>query len=356
MKVTKQIAPEAPATQKMRSRAHRPTFVTNDPKDLRVVHAKMEADEKTGVIAPAPVEKKKPGRKSNAERARLAESATPTAPVVLPQGKKKLGRPFGSKNKSKAVIPTTTIVAAPVLLEKKKVGRKSNAERARLAALAGTAPIIASVVVPQEKKKRGRKSNVERERLAALATDVNLTVISGSQEAKGKPGRKPKPPTIDNLVPGRVTLLDYASMFAAKGVRDYEVLMTYVEETGVSISQAIGLLSGAVTKPREEVVTAFKLGTFRVRPGGLEHAQKVADMRLVVRDQAPGVYFKPSFTTALDKVISSSNFSDKQMERNLKRVFMGIEAAETPEAYMKQLKEIYDYKLPKKDRLQLVTN
>lgn len=339
-----------------KSRTQRPKLVLNDTKDLVIVKNKMEQAEAANpvmklrgrrkaqiaqVVATAVVIEKKPytgkprGRKSNAALALEAAllAAVPkvtrkvTAKVVIvPEpvvvAKRGPGRP------AKVVLISVPLVAA-----KRGPGRPAKVVVVPVEALVAPTPVVAI------KRSIGRPAKVE-----AVAT-VESPVV--------KRGRKPKPLMVNNEPVSTVKLDDWAVFHSQKGHEDYKELLRFMQEYSVPVKQAIGLLSGAISIPTEEALTAFKLGNFRIK--NLAHAEHAAKLRNSMRKSAPNVYYKATFTNALARVSAIPGFSDKQLTKNMDKFFMGVEKADTIEGFERQILEIYNTNLAKKDRLILET-
>ena len=364
-------------------RSQRPKLVLNDTKELVIVKAKMEQAEAAApvtklrgrrkaqaaqvVVSALPTEKKPytgktRGRKSNAvlaaEAALAANTPTHSAPAPVkgavsaaaPKATRKVATKAKGKVKTKAkakaaVVPAPVVEApAPVVAKRGRVATKVAAP-APVAVVAKRGPgrpkaVVAPVAAPVEavvKRGPGRPKAVKTEVVA--------------QAPAAKRGRKPKEPMLNNEPALTVKLDDYAVFYTQKGLDDYKALLSFMQEYSVPVKQAIGLLSGAVSVPTEDALTLFKLGRFRIK--NLAHAEHAAKLRNSMRKSAPNVYYKATFTNALARVSAMKGFSDKQLQKNMDKFFMGVEKADTVEGFERQILEIYNTNLAKKDRLVL---
>jgi hypothetical protein len=310
-------------------RSQRPKLVLNDTKELVIVKAKMEQAE-----AAAPETKQRGRRKAQATQV-LVKTMPATAGKAPYTGKPR-GRKSNAVLAAEAALAATLAAPAPVKkavsAAAPKATRKVNAKVKAKA----SAPVEAVV-----KRGPGRPAKAKAE--------VVAEVVAKAPTAKR--GRKPKALMINNEAAPTTKLDDYALLHARTGSADYKELLRFMQEHSVPVKQAIGLLSGAVSVPTEEAIVAFKLGNFRIK--NLAHAEHAAKLRNSMRKSAPNVYYKATFTNALARVSAMKGFSDKQLQKNMDKFFMGVEKADTVEGFERQILEIYNTNLPKKDRLAL---
>lgn len=364
-----------------KSRTQRPKLVLNDTKDLVIVKHRMEQAE-----AIAPMVKLRGRRK-----AQIAQLVAPAAVVI----EKKLytGKPRGRKSNATlaleaallAVVPKVArkvtakvvIVPTPVAATKRGPGRpakvvviaipmvatKRGPGRPAKAVIVPVEALVAPIAVVAAKRSPGRPAKVVEAVVAPIAVvaikrgpgrpakAVEVVVVAESPIVKR--GRKPKPLMVNNEPVSTVKLDDWAVFHSEKGHEDYKALLRFMQEYSVPVKQAIGLLSGVISVPTEEALTAFKLGNFRIK--NMVHAEHAAKLRNSMRQSAPTIYYKATFTNALARVSAIPGFSDKQLQKNMGKFFMGLEKVDTIEGFERQILEIYNTNLVKKDRLMIET-
>ena len=314
-----------------KSRTQRPKLVLNDTKDLVIVKHRMEQAE-----AIAPMVKLRGRRK-----AQIAQLVAPAAVVI----EKKLytGKPRGRKSNATLALEAALLAVVP------KVARKVTAK-----------VVIVPTPVAATKRGPGRPAKVVVIAIPMVATKrgpgrpakaVEVVVVAESPIVKR--GRKPKPLMVNNEPVSTVKLDDWAVFHSEKGHEDYKALLRFMQEYSVPVKQAIGLLSGVISVPTEEALTAFKLGNFRIK--NMVHAEHAAKLRNSMRQSAPTIYYKATFTNALARVSAIPGFSDKQLQKNMGKFFMGLEKVDTIEGFERQILEIYNTNLVKKDRLMIET-
>lgn len=300
------------ATKKDRS--HRPELVLHDPQELRIVKHKMEQAESVAIVTKPAYTGKKRGRKpktTNPSVALVVEGALHTPTNAAPAPIK--GAISAAKEVSYSITPVKRGPGRPVK--------------------ATLAPVMEIAI------KRGPG----RPRKVTIAPIINLGQVPA------KRGRKPNELMLNEEPAMTVKLDDYALFYSQKGVADYKVLLTYMQTHSIPVKQAIGLLSGSISIPTEEVLTAFKLGKFRIK--NLAHAEHAAKLRNSMRKSAPNIYYKASFTNALARVSAMKGFVDTQLQKNMDKFFMGVEKAETVDGFERQIIDIYNTNLSKKERL-----
>lgn len=360
-------------------RSQRPKLVLNDTKELVIVKAKMEQIEAAApatqvmvrrkaqtaqvVVDALPVDKKpylgKPrGRKTNAflaAEAALAANTSYQVALAPINGAVSAAAPKVSGKVANEGNPVA-IIANPVPV----IAKRSPGRPRKVIAIAVESDIVVPVaVIP--KRGPGRPAKVAMVVANAIAAPLvviakrgpgrpaKVVVESVVEVLPKKRGRKPKTLMLNNEPALTVKLDDYAVFYSQKGLDDYKTLLRFMQEYSVPVKQSIGLLSGVVSTPTEDALTMFKLGRFRIK--NLQHAEHAAKLRNSMRKSAPNIYYKATFTNALARVSAMMGFSDKQLQKNMDKFFMGVEKVDTIEGFERQILEIYNTNLPKKDRL-----
>jgi hypothetical protein len=304
----------------------RPKLVLNDTSELKIVKNQMELQEAAEKAAPInePIVKRGPGRprKDGTPAVAKATSAAATIAQEPATVKRSPGRP---KKVVEATQPQLSIVKRGPGRPKKETGTTVALE---------AKPIEEPVV----KRSPGRPRKQEAVAVQAVADNTKLAR-----------GRKPKELMVNNQPAKHIKLDEYAVFYAEKGLEDYKQLIIFMQKHSIPVKMALGLLSGATQTPSDEALDFFKLGKFRIKD--MVHAEKAATLRTMARNSAPGIYHKVSFTNALARIVAMDNFQQDHFEKNLTKSFMGLESVDTIEGYERQLIEIHNAHLPKKQRL-----
>lgn len=131
--------------------------------------------------------------------------------------------------------------------------------------------------------------------------------------------------------------LDYAEVYAAKGIDSYRQGLDFMVEHGIAIGQSFALLAGVTNY--NNIVESFKAGKFRVTD--LDWAEKVVGVFCPIRAMT-GKINRSAFLQACMSVCRVPYFEVSRMVSSAEKQRNQLESYSTREAYLTMLEEIYN--------------
>lgn len=118
--------------------------------------------------------------------------------------------------------------------------------------------------------------------------------------------------------------IDYVEHFIKEGKEDYKILKDFSKRYGISINNAIGLLSGRTSNPNTSLIKQFQTGEFVA--SDLDHATKVMNMLKDFQKYDIKSFASKTFLSVLSKVVLLVNYDHKLVKEKLAdryRLFRG---------------------------------
>jgi len=151
------------------------------------------------------------------------------------------------------------------------------------------------------------------------------------------------------------SLLDYAKSYAARGDKSYEYIVRLCEEFRVGVSVVIALLSDGLAlrddaRKDNTPVLRFKTGKLKYSQSDYLTAQIKARQIFALSD-----YVKPAktvlFVKVMLRVLRNPKFDIDRLFEKLHTNDMTIEPRNTVKDYLRDIEDVYNFNVKKKDKL-----
>lgn len=160
--------------------------------------------------------------------------------------------------------------------------------------------------------------------------------------------------TIDNVVDVQINAgwktNDFLHAFIKQKKQDYIILHRFINRYKLSTSTAVMLLSGNSNGSLKS--TGFYEGTFMVKDEGLAHEQ--AKVINEIGELALGLHRDRSFCVAMIKIMTHPEYDNKRMADQMTKYSSIMRRHMTIDNYIRNLEEIYNYKLYTKNKVRFV--
>lgn len=144
------------------------------------------------------------------------------------------------------------------------------------------------------------------------------------------------------------TMKDYLTSYVRQGRPEYIEVYKYVEETGISLGNAISLIAGEEAMSRNKT-EQFRNGNFK--PGNPVHADKVKDIVLFMKSKNIGFASHSLFVGALSKIIFVHEFDPERFKKKVAVHKSIFEKQPDIKSYLDAIEAVYNRQ--SKDKLPL---
>ena len=150
--------------------------------------------------------------------------------------------------------------------------------------------------------------------------------------------------TIDELEDGTnpYSLQDYLAGCCRAGKTEYIDVQKYVDESGIGISQAVGMLAGWSSSASSKLSKRFKHGEFNIDKS-VNHALKVKNIILYMKKCGVGYASVSSLVKAISRIVLVDEFNEAQFLSRVKKHTSLFERKASVEQYMDLLEIIYNH-------------
>ena len=193
-----------------------------------------------------------------------------------------------------------------------------------------------------------------------VIVDANMIILDGQHrfEAVKRLGiplyfRFTDTLSIDNVVDVQINAGwksgDYLHAFIKQGNQNYIILHRFVERYKINTSVAIALLTGNKTGLK---MSGFYEGTFRVKDETSAHEQAKEINK--VGEMANGLHKDVKFCMALITMMAHPEYEEKRLVDQIEKYASLMKRQMTHDAYMRNLEEVYNYRLYNKNKVRFI--
>jgi hypothetical protein len=144
------------------------------------------------------------------------------------------------------------------------------------------------------------------------------------------------------------TLKDYLTSYVRQGRPEYIAVQRYVEETGISLGNAISLIAGEEAMSKNKAAK-FKDGKFK--PGNPSHAMKIKDIVLFMQSKKIDFASNSLFIGALSKALFVQEFDPARFKKKIAAHKAIFEKQPDVNSYLDVIEAVYNRQ--SKDKLPI---